>query len=779
MYRSGIERDRGPPKEYLSNRTTENYNIFEERIFMKISFEKNKVILMLFLLFFTVYSAMAADTTMFYDNIGGYLENRLYPTANVNVVLSQNNGDNPSIGSTIGNWSVPAPDQLVRITSGNTYNYTTLAVNKSSTARYGQVMARVAYAGWDGVTSYSFVRLGVFGTSSPTFPAELAYASTNSGPEIQWWPGQLRRLTTGGAVNLTAQTAGFHNVTINYDLQTDTYDVWYDQTQVASGAPFATALASVQSIAIGGAYWNSGGLAALDYWHWKTSDDAAFTSYGTQIIPVTESLYVNVKSFGAVGDGISNDTNAITKALDYINVAGEYGKNTLYFPAGEYLVTSTLTIPTNCKILGDGRNDSPTAPLGSIILGEHTGSAIISLAGQYGCQIENMCIKGDSVVTPQTGLLLGRTSAASAGGHIIKNVSVCGYYGKAAIYSIASEENDYIQIFASVAGGTAKHVYYTSQSDGLSVGGLTGSSNQCNRFYGFCFLHTSTAADASVLTMSAGSASVDWAFRDGYLVGAGGSYVTLEVGIVDGQPTPGPIIFDNVDGEPSGGTPITMYTIKGNPYNRQTLNGLVIRGEGMCTTATNFIYNTDCTLNAAEISAVAPKKPSTFYALTNCNANFAGSSQNITITSSAVNNNIKYAGTLTISGTNTGNFVQTPNLVGLSGNALTDKFLMIQKKWTYNTAAPTSGTWEQGDIVWNSAPVTGGIQGWVCTVSGTPGTWDVIGLRRATAKPTSGTWSRGDIVWNSTPSASGTPGWICVAGGTPGTWVRMANLLAN
>ena len=39
-----------------------------------------------------------------------------------------------------------------------------------------------------------------------------------------------------------------------------------------------------------------------------------------------------------------------------------------------------------------------------------------------------------------------------------------------------------------------------------------------------------------------------------------------------------------------------------------------------------------------------------------------------------------------------------------------------------------------------------------------------------TAAPTTGTYVRGEIVWNTTPSAGGYAGWICTAGGTPGTW---------
>lgn len=48
----------------------------------------------------------------------------------------------------------------------------------------------------------------------------------------------------------------------------------------------------------------------------------------------------------------------------------------------------------------------------------------------------------------------------------------------------------------------------------------------------------------------------------------------------------------------------------------------------------------------------------------------------------------------------------------------------------------------------------------------------------STAAPTGGTWKRGDICWNTTPSAGGTPGWVCVTAGTPGTWKAMASVAA-
>lgn len=54
----------------------------------------------------------------------------------------------------------------------------------------------------------------------------------------------------------------------------------------------------------------------------------------------------------------------------------------------------------------------------------------------------------------------------------------------------------------------------------------------------------------------------------------------------------------------------------------------------------------------------------------------------------------------------------------------------ISSKYKATTAAPTAGSWAEGDFVRHSSPAEAGgagnkyvIAGWICTVSGTPGTW--------------------------------------------------------
>lgn len=50
------------------------------------------------------------------------------------------------------------------------------------------------------------------------------------------------------------------------------------------------------------------------------------------------------------------------------------------------------------------------------------------------------------------------------------------------------------------------------------------------------------------------------------------------------------------------------------------------------------------------------------------------------------------------------------------------------------------------------------------------GTGSATSVSALSAAPTTGTWRRGEIVFNTSPTASGRVGWICIAGGAPGVW---------
>ena len=67
-------------------------------------------------------------------------------------------------------------------------------------------------------------------------------------------------------------------------------------------------------------------------------------------------------------------------------------------------------------------------------------------------------------------------------------------------------------------------------------------------------------------------------------------------------------------------------------------------------------------------------------------------------------------------------------VVNVAGGWGTSNYYGLRYPITLFTAAPISGTWQVGDIIYNYAPTSGGYIGWVCTTAGTPGTWKTFGL---------------------------------------------------
>ena len=63
---------------------------------------------------------------------------------------------------------------------------------------------------------------------------------------------------------------------------------------------------------------------------------------------VAASSFVSVKSAGAKGDGSTDDTAAIQKVLDSATA-----DQIVYFDHGAYVITSTIKVPKNIKIVGE------------------------------------------------------------------------------------------------------------------------------------------------------------------------------------------------------------------------------------------------------------------------------------------------------------------------------------------------------------------------------------------------------------------------------------------
>jgi hypothetical protein len=86
----------------------------------------------------------------------------------------------------------------------------------------------------------------------------------------------------------------------------------------------------------------------------------------TPSTPITLSLqswldqFATVKDFGAVGDGVTDDTDAINRALYqlFCREVNPQIRRSLFFPAGIYRVTETILIPPYATLWGEGADNS-------------------------------------------------------------------------------------------------------------------------------------------------------------------------------------------------------------------------------------------------------------------------------------------------------------------------------------------------------------------------------------------------------------------------------------
>ena len=141
-------------------------------------------------------------------------------------------------------------------------------------------------------------------------------------------------------------------------------------------------------------------------------------------------LEVNVKQFGAKGDGVTNDTKAIYNALNFLSKSKT--KGTVFFPAGDYLVNITITVPAGVSITGDSRDSTIIKRI------DKSNTAIFNLKGNQ--NIRDIAFKsrinlyptGDDITITNckiTGISQGIQNAATINRLTVSNTLFdgCGY----------------------------------------------------------------------------------------------------------------------------------------------------------------------------------------------------------------------------------------------------------------------------------------------------------------------------------------------------------------
>lgn len=124
---------------------------------------------------------------------------------------------------------------------------------------------------------------------------------------------------------------------------------------------------------------------------------------GTRSIVDVEN-YRNVRTFGAIGDGVADDTGAIGNAISSLpTVSG-----VLFFPPGTYKITSTRMLPA-FAVAVKGCGDSSVLDISSGSFAAFTVPSGLASRQKYSIEDLKILGGGDGVSTPVGGALVGAT----------------------------------------------------------------------------------------------------------------------------------------------------------------------------------------------------------------------------------------------------------------------------------------------------------------------------------------------------------------------------------
>ena len=195
--------------------------------------------------------------------------------------------------------------------------------------------------------------------------------------------------------------------------------------------------------------------------------------------PVSQSLqswldqFATVKDFGAVGDGTTDDTDAINRALYqlFCREVNPQIRRSLFFPAGVYRVTESIKIPPYASLWGEGSDNSV------IRLDDGTASAYVAQTAdslqQTGVNIGSNGATAPIYITIQD---MGFESLdADTDIFLVEDVTNCrfqnvNFSGPLVQADLDTDGNDTACVrFASTASLVCTHIIF----DGCDFGGTT------------------------------------------------------------------------------------------------------------------------------------------------------------------------------------------------------------------------------------------------------------------------------------------------------------------
>ena len=331
--------------------------------------------------------------------------------------------------------------------------------------------------------------------------------------------------------------------------------------------------------------------------------------------PVSQSLqsrldsYCVVTDFGATGDGSTDDTAAINRALYqlYCVQSNPQIRRSLFFPAGNYIITNTILVPPYAMLYGEG----PESSILNFFVAEWT-STVAYAAG----------------VLVKSGSLYYRSNfAVPAGTALTATVgSPAQYYWGNITTGAASGLPEYIMQTASSTQQTGVNIVSPLEPQNILISNMNMVTNQVmdgmliERAHDCAFTNVGIEGPLTTATLTVATddiAAVRWASTttlvDSHINFDNCSFKGFTYGTNTDQQIEG-VTFSNCNFDTlyqgvylGGATPVnggpTGVRLISNVFDNIYVEGVVINGVSLNTTTNNVFYDVGNHFNGAALAA--------------------------------------------------------------------------------------------------------------------------------------------------------------------------------
>jgi hypothetical protein len=486
-------------------------------------------------------------------------------------------------------------------------------------------------------------------------------------------------------------------------------------------------------------------VGAIDSDGNETTVQEAMNHYREMTIKDRLDVTLTTSAMGALGNGVDDDTDAIQLAID--TLATMTKRATLYIDGRSPV--SSLTIPATLSLSVEGNNLGGSSYNRSALIGTSTTTPVFNCLGSA-CSFTNIQFVGASNDvagggdTTQTAILFNPGVANSYNCDAV--VSGCGFVFFNKIFDLRGRN---LKIVNCVLSNSAFAVWIgtTGIPDfrGLDIKGVrfhymsasAGTYSNPKQAAGI-FIDGATQFSTVNISGCLGD-GCKWMFVGSFPWGAitNNEFTAQQTGL----------FFQDTTGSTLGSalqkTALCNNTVNGTYITAGQSSSMIHISNGWGVDIDNNVINNASgrgVYNLAAGSTISNnviKNPSFIdsgYACIETSGANSVVSNNICINTGQGNgtpgkaiklNNFTYVDGNTFSSGYTGNEWDT----SARGNTLIygrmDVSALPSVEW--GTAAPTSGRYLQGSVLYNTNVLAGGTLGWVCVSSGTPGTWKGFG----------------------------------------------------